>query len=99
MAVWISTFLFCPLFGTATEDTDYSIEQGPMHVLWARGQTELNPFHRSSSGIETGVTSDPEFYGRGEIKYHGHGSFRGYLNLDLTGEPNIFLVSCAKSLK
>ncbi|ELU07299.1 hypothetical protein CAPTEDRAFT_222245 [Capitella teleta] len=71
----------------ATEPSDYSIDQGKnMHVVWARGQTELEYHHSPRSGIETGETSDTEFYGRGEIKYHGHGAHRGYLQADLSAD-------------
>ena len=67
------------------EKTDHIVAAGPMHVVWALGQTSQAMHHYPDSGLEAGTTSTTDFYPPGEIKYHGHGSHRGYLTLDLTG--------------
>ncbi|XP_073993780.1 DOMON-like domain-containing protein nahoda isoform X1 [Rhodnius prolixus] len=64
------------------EPTDHTIEESPMHVIWAVGQEHGRYVHLPKSGLETESGSIKDFYKPDELKYHGHGSQRGVLNLN-----------------
>lgn len=53
-----------------------------MHVIWAVGQEHGRYVHLPKSGLETESGSIKDFYKPDELKYHGHGSQRGVLNLN-----------------
>ncbi|GAB6031628.1 hypothetical protein CHUAL_009388 [Chamberlinius hualienensis] len=73
----------------ATEITDHSFVNGPMHVIWAKGQEPGSYIHSPLSGLETGKPSIPEFYHRDELKYHGHGSQRGVETIDFLNNQQV----------
>ncbi len=56
---------------TGSEETDHSIVDEQMHLIWAIGQTEGNYAHRPRSGLERGQASIQDFYRPDEVKYHG----------------------------
>ena len=57
--------------------SDHSISNGPMHVIFARGQEMGHYVHSPPSGIEA-CTANQKFYKRFELKYHGtHPDQRG----------------------
>ena len=56
-----------------------------MHVIWAHGQEFGNYIHRPKSGIESNTALDKQFYKPDDIKYHGHGSQRGQININFLG--------------
>ncbi|XP_071117126.1 uncharacterized protein [Haliotis cracherodii] len=62
---------------TATERTDYSIDEVPMSVIWARGQDSGMYVHIPRSGLEAGKAANPKYYNEDELKYHGHRPNRG----------------------
>ena len=84
---------------TADEESDYAIEKGLMHVIWARGQEHGNYRHSPDSGIERNVAKDKEFYGKDELKYHGHQHQRGVLTLDLQGKNLIQFIEHTHKLR
>ena len=57
-----------------------------MHVIWARGQEIGEYNHVPKSGLEKDKASVPLFYKPDELKYHGHGDQRGFLNLNFYEE-------------
>ena len=63
----------------AIEDTDHTISDSSMTMIWSRGQEHGEYEHFPRSGYELGLASDQTFYKRDELKYHGHRSQRGYV--------------------
>ena len=63
----------------AIEDTDHTISDSSMTMIWSRGQEHGEYEHFPRSGYELGLASDQTFYKRDELKYHGHRSQRGYI--------------------
>ncbi|XP_067677862.1 uncharacterized protein [Haliotis asinina] len=62
---------------TADERADYSIDEVPMSVIWARGQDSGNYVHFPRSGLEAGQAANTKYYREDELKYHGHRPNRG----------------------
>ena len=71
----------------ATHQSDHSIENGLMHVIWAQGQNPDKYSHAPRSGIEADNPSIPDFYKEDEIKYHGKIN-RGDRKLQLLDSAN-----------
>ena len=69
----------------ASDNADYSIDNGLMHVIWAMGQETGMYKHIPQSGLEKGTPSVKDFYRSDEIKYHGKEN-RGTVALDFYGE-------------
>ncbi|XP_038068000.1 uncharacterized protein LOC119737611 [Patiria miniata] len=74
---------------TSTERSDHSIMNGPMTVIFARGQDYGRYVHNPPSGVEHCTTSQ-RFYKRFELKYHGTAqSQRGQVpNFNFYEDPN-----------
>ncbi|XP_012938304.1 uncharacterized protein LOC106011832 [Aplysia californica] len=62
---------------TAEDEADWTIENGLMHVIWARGQEKGDTVHSPPTSLEQGEISDPGYYRPDELKYHGHADHRG----------------------
>ncbi|GFO48494.1 cell surface glycoprotein 1, partial [Plakobranchus ocellatus] len=78
---------------TANEQTDWTIENGLMHVAWARGQQMGDVVHRPNSAIETNEADDM-YYRPDELKYHGHGTHRGAASFNFFDPPPEAIVDC-----
>ena len=77
----------------ASELSDHSITDDSMHVIWARGQKAEMYYHIPRSGIDDSslTPSDPDYYKRDELKYHGRNpdnQHRGAFNLNFHGKRN-----------
>jgi hypothetical protein len=72
----------------ATELTDHSILEEPMHVIWAQGQELGNYKHSPKSGLEQDHASVPDFYKPDELKYHGGSAQRGKTVINFFGNLN-----------
>ncbi|CAM1310234.1 nahoda (predicted), partial [Pycnogonum litorale] len=72
----------------ATEQSDHTIVDGLMEIIWARGQEIGNYVHNPTTGLESGEASIPDFYRRDELKYHGHGSQRGRVTMNFYEESS-----------
>lgn len=72
----------------AKEPSDHTIVDDLMHVIWAQGQEPGKYVHVPASGVETPAAKVKDFYKPDELKYHGHGSQRGFTTLNFLG--NIF---------
>ena len=57
-----------------------------MELIWARGQEYPDYFHSPNSGVEVNTTSDPMFYRKDELKYHGHANHRGSDTINFYGK-------------
>lgn len=71
---------------TANEATDYNLNNGLMHVIWAKGQEPGNYIHVPNSGLEADMVSNKDFYQPDEIKYHGHRMQRGTAQINFIGK-------------
>lgn len=56
-----------------------------MHVIWAVGQDSKEYKHFPKSGLERDEASVKDFYKEDELKYHGHGDQRGFLEHNFFG--------------
>lgn len=85
---------FNPILFAANEQSDHSIEEGLMDVIWARGQELGHYNHNPKTGVDTGEASVLDFYRSDELKYHGHGSQRGKVTMNFFGinQLNILIV-------
>lgn len=77
----VTTILFRRKLET-NEPTDHVFREGPMHVIWAKGQEPGRYIHQPPSGIEKSKVSVKEFYKVDELKYHGHDTQRGFTTVD-----------------
>lgn len=71
----------------STEQSDHSIVNDLMHVIWSRGQEPGKYVHLPLSGLEKEQSSVQEFYKPDELKYHGHKSQRGVTLINFFDEP------------
>lgn len=73
---------------------DHSFVDGPMHVVWARGQVDGYYHHLPNSGLEHAGSfpSIPNYYYKDELKYHGRDvrginyGHRGFFTVNFFGE-------------
>lgn len=79
---------------TQGQVADHSIIDGPMHVVWARGQVEGQYHHLPNSGLED-TNSDPSipnYYYKDDLKYHGRDAggsnygHRGFFTVNFFGK-------------
>ncbi|CAH0551188.1 unnamed protein product [Brassicogethes aeneus] len=70
----------------ATDQSDHSIVDELMHVIFAQGQEKGKYKHVPKSGVESDNASEKDFYKQDELKYHGHGSHRGAILLNFLEE-------------
>lgn len=73
----------------SSDNTDHSIVDDLMHVIWARGQEEGKYVHSPPSGLEKDTASVPEFYRPDELKYHGHKQQRGFTQINFFEEKKV----------
>ena len=70
----------------ASDRSDHSITDDPMHVIWARGQRSDVYHHGQGAGV-----NDPNvnpYYKRDELKYHGRNpdnEHRGSVEINFYG--------------
>ena len=79
---------FCKSFfilSLASEPTDFTIEKGPMMLIWAVGQSKGQYSHKPASGLERGTPSIEDFYRPDEVKYHGKDN-RGFATINFYGK-------------
>lgn len=69
----------------AEHPSDHTIVNDLMHVIWAKGQEKGKYVHYPKSAIEKGK-EDVEFYKPDELRYHGHDTQRGALQLNFYGK-------------
>lgn len=77
--------------------TDHSIVNDLMHVIWARGQEPGKYIHSPPSGLEKESASMQNFYQPDELKYHGHKTQRGVVQINFFEEKKVNSVSGSKS--
>ena len=68
------------------EQSDHSIEDGLMHVIWAQGQEPGKYVHFPKSGVDSGKFKVKDFYRADELKYHGHAAQRGVTTINFFGK-------------
>jgi hypothetical protein len=68
------------------DPADYNLTSR-MQLIWAYGQNPNQETykHEPPSGLSTEGVSNPQYYANDEFKYHGSGSQRGVLSIDLFG--------------
>ena len=76
--------LFLIFLFVGTELTDFSIENKPMTIIWAVGQSKGQYSHRPASGLERGNPGIADFYRPDEVKYHGKDN-RGFATVNFHG--------------
>ena len=69
----------------AFEQSDHSIVDEPMMLIWAVGQTHGSYSHKPDSGLEKGNPSVPDFYMPDQVTYHGKEN-RGFAMVNFFGD-------------